>query len=106
MLLATICAFFSIGFDDEDFSKFFMAVMAGALVGCLLAIKTKMIHMPQLVAMLHSFVGFSATILGFSSHLRNEMTHSVTVTNKIETVIGVFIGSVTFTGSIIAFLKL
>ncbi len=56
--------------------------------------------------MLHSFVGFAATILGFSSHLRNDLMLSVTCTNKVETVLGVFIGSVTFTGSIVAFLKL
>lgn len=106
MVLATICSFFTEGFFDEDFAKFMMAIFLGGLIGTVIAIRVSMINMPQLVAILHSFVGFAATILCFSSHLRNEMNNKVDITNKIETTIGIFIGSVTFTGSIIAFLKL
>ena len=63
--------------------------------------------MPELVAMLHSFVGLAAVLVGFNSYLSAEgLTGSLATIHHVEVFLGVFIGAVTFTGSIVAFLKL
>jgi H+-translocating NAD(P) transhydrogenase subunit beta len=64
-----------------------------------------MIDMPQLIAILHSFVGFAATILGFSEFLKTKNQDDGYL-KVIETAIEVCIGSITFIGSIIAWGKL
>ena len=66
-----------------------------------------MTQMPELVAMLHSFVGLAAVLVGFNSYLSAEgLTGSLATIHNVEVFLGVFIGAVTFTGSIVAFLKL
>jgi NAD(P) transhydrogenase subunit beta len=67
-----------------------------------------MTAMPQLVAMLHSFVGFAAVLVGFATYLgpHGTMTPAEMNIHLVEIFVGVAIGAVTFTGSIIAFLKL
>jgi NAD(P) transhydrogenase subunit beta len=67
-----------------------------------------MTAMPQLVAMLHSFVGLAAVLVGFATYLGPHEPMSLAETNihLVEIFIGVCIGAVTFTGSVIAFLKL
>jgi NAD(P) transhydrogenase subunit beta len=64
--------------------------------------------MPQLVAILHSFVGVAAVLVGFASYLdpADELTGAEDVIHEIEIYVGVFVGAVTFTGSIVAFGKL
>lgn len=64
--------------------------------------------MPELVAMLHSFVGMAAVLVGYNSLLAAPLvdTHAEHVIHLVEVFIGVFIGAVTFTGSIVAFGKL
>jgi NAD(P) transhydrogenase subunit beta len=82
----------------------FLAVIIGATIGIWRAKKVEMTGMPELIAMLHSFVGLAAVLVGYNSYLSDMAT-----TDKVhlaEVFIGVFIGAVTFTGSIIAFLKL
>ena len=59
--------------------------------------------MPQMIAILHSFVGLAAVLVGFNSYLTEELADAV---HLVEVFLGVFIGAVTFTGSIIAYLKL
>ena len=61
--------------------------------------------MPELVAMLHSFVGLAAVLVGFNSYLTRGRELAGTI-HDVEVFLGVFIGAVTFTGSIVAFLKL
>ena len=79
-----------------------LAVIIGATIGIWRARKVEMTGMPELIAMLHSFVGLAAVLVGYNSYLSapGDKIHLA------EVFIGVFIGAVTFTGSIIAFLKL
>ncbi|CAM5790372.1 Re/Si-specific NAD(P)(+) transhydrogenase subunit beta [Cellulomonas persica] len=74
----------------------------GAVVGTWRAREVEMTQMPELIAMLHSFVGAAAVLVGFNSYL-TEPPHGV---HLVEVFLGVFIGAVTFTGSIVAYLKL
>jgi len=80
-----------------------LAVLAiGATLGMQRARKVEMTQMPELIAMLHSFVGAAAVLVGFNSYL----TEPHETLHLIEVGLGVLIGAVTFTGSIIAYLKL
>jgi len=80
------------------------AIGVGATVGAVLAARVGMTSMPELVAVLHSFVGAAAVLVGIASYL--EPGREIEVVHQIEVFLGVFIGAITFTGSIIAFLKL
>jgi len=93
----------------------FVTMAVGAFIGFRLAKKVEMTEMPELVAILHSFVGLAAVMVGFNSYF--EMDHSVSFSltdeqqmatniHLVEVFLGVFIGAVTFTGSIVAFAKL
>lgn len=85
------------------------AVAVASVIGVLLARKVEMTSMPQLVAILHSFVGLAAVLVGFGSYL-DPKTHALASTEHtihlVEVFIGVFIGAITFTGSIVAWGKL
>ncbi|MEO8042940.1 MAG: NAD(P)(+) transhydrogenase (Re/Si-specific) subunit beta, partial [Acidobacteriota bacterium] len=84
------------------------ALIPGLIVGGILASRVQMTAMPQLVAALHSFVGMAAVLVGFATYLGPHETMTVAEANihLVEIFIGVCIGAVTFTGSVIAFLKL
>lgn len=86
-----------------------VAIAIASVIGVLLARRVEMTAMPQLVAILHSFVGLAAVLVGFGSYL-DPKTHALTSTEHtihlVEVFIGVFIGAVTFTGSIVAWGKL
>jgi len=80
-------------------------VAVGAVIGIPVALKIRMTAMPQLVALLHSFVGLTAVLVAFGTFL----THGgpdVDRVLRLELFAGVFIGAVTFTGSLVAFAKL
>ena len=85
------------------------AVLVGAALGWVLAVRVEMTGMPELVAVLHSFVGLAATLVGIASyldpnaHFATPAEHTI---HEVEIFLGVFIGAVTFTGSLIAFGKL
>ena len=85
------------------------AIAIASVIGVLLARKVEMTAMPQLVAILHSFVGLAAVLVGFGSYL-DPHTQALTGTEHtihlVEVFVGVFIGALTFTGSIIAWGKL
>lgn len=85
------------------------AIAIASVIGILLARKVEMTSMPQLVAILHSFVGLAAVLVGFGSYL-DPKTHALSSTEHtihlVEVFIGVFIGAITFTGSIVAWGKL
>ena len=84
-----------------------VAMAIGGSIGVWRARRVEMTGMPELVAILHSFVGLAAVIVGFNSHLSvGELTSALENIHEVEVFLGVFIGAVTFTGSIIAFLKL
>ncbi len=83
------------------------ALVIGGGIGSVLAARVEMTAMPQLVAMLHSFVGLAAVLVGFGGVLSNSGLEGVEARiHEVETYVGVFIGAVTFTGSIVAFGKL
>jgi NAD(P) transhydrogenase subunit beta len=104
MALALLATLWFAGRSAEWFNwgLIAVAVAIGALVGVNKARKVEMTGMPELIAMLHSFVGLAAVLVGYNSFLTGEgdAVHSV------EVFLGVFIGAVTFTGSIVAYLKL
>src|SRR6476661_3722125 len=79
------------------------ALLIGAVIGTRVARKVEMTHMPELIAILHSFVGLAAVLVGVNSYLTEESADAI---HLVEVFLGVFIGAVTFTGSIIAYLKL
>ena len=84
-------------------------VMAvGGATGSTLAARVEMTAMPQLVAILHSFVGLAAVLVGFGSFLdpTAKFEGAEKVVHDIEIFLGVLIGAVTFTGSVAAFGKL
>lgn len=85
-----------------------LAMVIGGAIGMHLAKKVEMTEMPELVAVLHSFVGMAAVLVGYNSYIEApEMaTHAEHVIHMVEVFLGVFIGAVTFTGSIVAFGKL
>jgi NAD(P) transhydrogenase subunit beta len=84
-----------------------VAMVIGAVIGLGLARRVAMTGMPELIAMLHSFVGLAAVLVGWNGHLGTEdLPADLLGIHDAEVVIGVFIGAVTFTGSIVAFLKL
>jgi len=83
------------------------AIGVGAVVGAALAARVAMTSMPELVAVLHSFVGAAAALVGIASEVDGVGSHAaLDVAHHVEIHAGVFIGAITFTGSIIAFLKL
>ena len=126
MGLAVIATVF--GPDVGNWFIVLLMIAGGAVLGAFVAARVQMTEMPQLVAALHSFVGLAAVFIGFNAHL--EAAHvagldeaaRATLTGfakilahkepvelaimKVEVFLGVFIGAVTFTGSVVAFGKL
>ncbi|GAA4626171.1 Re/Si-specific NAD(P)(+) transhydrogenase subunit beta [Cellulomonas oligotrophica] len=79
-----------------------MALAIGAVAGIWRARSVEMTQMPEMIAILHSFVGLAAVLVGYNSFLTEEPD----AVHLVEVFLGVLIGAVTFTGSIVAFLKL
>ena len=84
------------------------AIALGAVVGLILATRIQMTQMPELVAILHSLVGLAAVLVGFANFLGHDTSISGVdkTIHDIETYIGILIGALTFSGSVIAYLKL
>lgn len=84
------------------------ALVIGAGIGLWRARVVEMTAMPELIAILHSFVGLAAVLVGWNSYIDvdENLTGSLLGIHHAEVFIGVFIGAVTFTGSIVAYLKL
>jgi len=90
-----------------NFAPVIAAVLIAAGIGWFLAARVQMTAMPELVAILHSFVGLAAVFVGFASYLDpNANSHGSMTIFHIEIWVDVFIGAITFTGSVLAFLKL
>ena len=86
-----------------------VAIAIASVIGIIVARKVEMTSMPQLVAILHSFVGLAAVLVGFGSYLdpaTAQIQGAEHTIHLVEVFIGVFIGAITFTGSIIAWGKL
>jgi NAD(P) transhydrogenase subunit beta len=90
------------------------AVLAGAVVGLWRARVVRMTGMPELIALLHSFVGLAAALVGWVGYYdveakgaaQTQIDDSLLRVHHAEVSIGIFIGAVTFTGSVVAYLKL
>ena len=84
------------------------AIVIGAVIGVIVANRVEMTGMPQLVAALHSFVGLAAVFIGINSDMSTHdfASNAERVIHEVEIFLGVFIGAVTFTGSIVAYGKL
>ena len=93
-----------------NFEKLIVALLIGGSVGLILARRVQMTQMPELVAVLHSLVGAAAVAVGFANFMDpGRLSHYAGVEltiHDIETYLGILIGAVTFSGSVIAFLKL
>ncbi|MFE6234810.1 Re/Si-specific NAD(P)(+) transhydrogenase subunit beta [Cellulosimicrobium sp. NPDC057862] len=83
-----------------------LVLLVGAAVGTWRARRVEMTQMPELIAILHSFVGAAAVLVGFNSYLTAHAAGADDVAHLVEVSLGVLVGAVTFTGSVVAFLKL
>jgi NAD(P) transhydrogenase subunit beta len=106
ILIALVATVASV--SDSGLVAIVIAVLAGASIGIVIANKVEMTQMPQLVALLHSFVGLAAVLVGFSGYIEplKQTTGAEQTIKLVEVLLGVFIGAVTFTGSLIACGKL
>ncbi len=97
-----------LGVVTQHYTLLIVMLLVGGSIGLVLARRVQMTQMPELVAILHSLVGLAAVLVGFA----NFMDHSTVLTgaeatiHDIETYLGILIGAVTFSGSVIAFGKL
>jgi NAD(P) transhydrogenase subunit beta len=102
-LLATV-----LGVVTQNYVELILALLVGGSIGLTLARRVQMTEMPELVAILHSLVGLAAVFVGFANFM-DPTSHyeGVELTiHDIETYLGILIGAVTFSGSVIAFGKL
>jgi NAD(P) transhydrogenase subunit beta len=102
-LVATIA-----GAQVTSYGILAVCMVIGAIIGIFVASRVQMTQMPELVAILHSFVGLAAVLVGFASYLDPEshLIGAEKTIHEVEIYLGVLIGAVTFTGSVIAFGKL
>lgn len=94
--------------EVTNYTTLIITIIPAVIVGAILASRVAMTSMPELVAILHSFVGLAAVLVGVGNYLQPEstLTGAEAFIHQIEIYVGVFIGAVTFTGSIVAFGKL
>jgi len=98
-----------LGEGVKGYTYIIIAIAIASIIGIIVARKVEMTAMPQLVAILHSFVGLAAVLVGFGSYIdphTQTLLGSAHTIHLVEVFIGVFIGAITFTGSIIAWGKL
>lgn len=109
-IAATVWLSFSGEWNDATTVSFILLIVAlllGAVIGLWRARVVAMTGMPELIALFHSFVGLAAVLVGWNGALHSyELAPDMVGIHRAEVFIGVFIGAVTFTGSIVAYLKL
>ena len=111
MIIAITVTFFSIGNFSTGFIFLLIFILFGGLVGAFIAYKIPMTAMPELVAGFHSLVGLAAVFVAISAFLNPEAFNlgtpgNIKLGSLIEMSIGAAVGAITFSGSVIAFLKL
>ncbi len=108
MAIAIVATVATLGTDA--YGILFPAMIIGAIIGAYVARKVEMTQMPELVAILHSFVGLAAVLVGIGSYIDPATAQKYQGIEKtihnVEVYLGVFIGAITFTGSVVAFGKL
>ncbi|MES9912142.1 MAG: NAD(P)(+) transhydrogenase (Re/Si-specific) subunit beta [Candidatus Sedimenticola sp. 4PFRAG1] len=95
-----------LGSEVQSYGFIIAGVTAGAVVGTILASRVQMTAMPQLVAALHSFVGMAAVLVAIGTFLNKADAGLLNAVLMTELSVGIIIGAITFTGSVIAFGKL
>ncbi|NOQ37037.1 MAG: Re/Si-specific NAD(P)(+) transhydrogenase subunit beta, partial [Methylococcaceae bacterium] len=85
-----------------------IALLIGGFIGTKAALKVEMTQMPELVALMHSLVGMAAVLVGYANFMDNSLSleGAEKTIHEVEIYIGILIGAVTFSGSVIAFGKL
>jgi len=111
MLIAIIVTFLSIENFSTGFIYVLIILLAGGSIGALIAYRIPMTAMPELVAGFHSLVGLAAVFVAISAFLNPQVFDlgspgNIKLSSLIEMSIGAAVGAITFSGSIIAFLKL
>ncbi len=111
MAIAIGVTFLSVGNFSSGFLYVLIFILVGGSIGSIIAFKIPMTAMPELVAGFHSLVGLAAVFVAISAYLNPEVfnigsTGNIKIASLIEMSLGAAIGAITFTGSIIAFLKL
>ena len=111
MSIAVIVTFLSIGNFSTSFIYVIVFLLIGGSIGAFIAFKIPMTAMPELVAGFHSLVGLAAVFVAISAFINPEafnlgFTGNIKLASLIEMSIGAAVGAITFSGSIIAFLKL
>jgi NAD(P) transhydrogenase subunit beta len=108
MAIAIVTTIFGPGVSGWSYILLIPILAVGAVIGMTVAQRVEMTEMPQLVAALHSFVGLAAVLIGWNSDMLG--THGLSgaevVIHEVEIFLGVFIGAVTLTGSVVAYGKL
>jgi NAD(P) transhydrogenase subunit beta len=94
------------GTEVQSYGFIIAGVVAGALIGGVLAVRVQMTAMPQLVAALHSFVGMAAVLVAIGTYLNHGAAGSLNPVMMGELSVGIIIGAITFSGSVVAFAKL
>ena len=110
MIIAILVTFLSIGNFSNSIIFVGIFLLVGGSVGAYIAFRIPMTAMPELVAGFHSLVGLAAVFVAIAAFLSPEVfnlgTRNIKLASLIEMSIGVAVGAITFSGSIIAFLKL
>ena len=111
MIIAIIVTFFSIGNFSAVLIYVLVLLLIGGSIGAFIAFRIPMTAMPELVAGFHSLVGLAAVFVAISAFLKPEVFNlgsvgNIKLSSLIEMSLGASIGAITFSGSIIAFLKL
>ena len=106
MIIAVVAT--ALSHEVTGYGPLIVAIIIGGTIGAIAAVKVAMTGLPQMVGLFNSFVGLAAVLIGFSELLKLDGTLvGVDLTiHKLEIFIGVFVGAITFTGSVIAFAKL
>ena len=104
MVVAVIATL--LGAEVQSYGFIIAGVAAGAVIGAVLAAKIQMTAMPQLVAALHSFVGMAAVLVAIGTYLNRAAEGTLNPVLMGELSVGIVIGAITFSGSVIAFGKL
>ena len=107
MTIAVLATVFGPRVTAGGYAWIIAAMVAGASVGLYAARVVKMTQMPELVALMHSLVGLAAMLVGFANYIdpaaAGIFTGAEKTIHELEIYLGVLIGAVTFSGSVIAF---
>src|SRR5215510_3477790 len=106
MAIAIVATIF--GSVTANYALLLGGLLIGGSIGLILARRVQMTQMPELVAVLHSLVGLAAVLVGYANVIGYEfpLKGAEKAIHDVETYLGIFIGAITFSGSVIAFGKL